>query len=116
MFVRKKKNKSGVISIQVIDKSSGKYKVIKTIGSSDDKQKVETLFHQGQQWIKNHSGQIELDFLDEKQLFQSLLVVFSKLRLLEARFYWVKYSTRLDLIKFRMNYLGNWLLPGCAFL
>ena len=73
MFVRKKKNKSGVISIQVIDKSSGKYKVIKTIGSSNDKQKVETLFHQGQQWIKNHSGQIELDFLDEKQLFSKFI-------------------------------------------
>ncbi len=28
MFVRQKKNKSGVISIQVIDKSSGKYKVL----------------------------------------------------------------------------------------
>jgi len=34
MFVRKKKNKSGVVSVQVIDKSSGKYKVKKTIGSS----------------------------------------------------------------------------------
>jgi hypothetical protein len=30
MFARQKKNKSGVISVQVIDKSSGKYKLIKT--------------------------------------------------------------------------------------
>ena len=36
MFIRQKKNKSGVISIQVIDKSNGKYKLLKTIGSSSD--------------------------------------------------------------------------------
>jgi len=47
MFVRKKKNKSGVISIQVIDKSSGKYKLIKTIGSSATSPEVEQLFQQG---------------------------------------------------------------------
>ncbi len=43
MFVRKKKNKSGVISVQVIDKSSGRYKVIQTIGSSANAQEVERL-------------------------------------------------------------------------
>ncbi len=34
MFIRKKKNPSGVISVLVIDKSSSKYCVIKTILSS----------------------------------------------------------------------------------
>ena len=34
MFVRKKKNKSGSISVQIISKEGGKYKVVKTIGSS----------------------------------------------------------------------------------
>jgi len=62
MFVRKKKNKSGVVSIQVIDKSSGKYKVVKTIGSSDDSRKIEELYHEGKQWIKQHSLQLEFDF------------------------------------------------------
>jgi transposase len=32
MFVRKKKNKSGTTSVQIISKSRGKYRVIKTIG------------------------------------------------------------------------------------
>ncbi len=32
MFVRKKRNKSGSVSIQIISKSRGKYKVFKTIG------------------------------------------------------------------------------------
>lgn len=39
MFIRRKINKSGSISIQIIDKSSG-YKVVKTIGSSKDPQQI----------------------------------------------------------------------------
>ncbi len=31
MFIRQRKNPSGSISIQIIDKSSGKYKVVETI-------------------------------------------------------------------------------------
>ncbi|MCX6327602.1 MAG: IS1634 family transposase [Bacteroidia bacterium] len=73
MFVRKKKNKSGVISIQVIDKSSGKYKLIKTIGSSSNSLEVEQLFQQGQQWIREYQGQFEIDFQDEKQLFSRFI-------------------------------------------
>jgi transposase len=62
MFVRKKKNKSGVISIQVIDKSSGKYKLIKTIGSSDNTVEVERLFEQGHHYIQHYQGQQIIDF------------------------------------------------------
>src|SRR5690625_318280 len=53
MFVRKKKNPSGLISVQVIDKSSGKYQVVKTLGSSSDPGIVELLFRQGKKWITN---------------------------------------------------------------
>ncbi len=62
MFVRKKKNKSGLISIQVIDKGSGNYRVLKTIGSSKDSIEIERLFKQGQMWIKNYLGILEFDF------------------------------------------------------
>ena len=62
MFVRKKPNKSGVISIQIIDKSSGNYKLIKTIGSSSDSKTIEALFLEGKRWIDNYTGQQELDF------------------------------------------------------
>jgi hypothetical protein len=47
VFVRKKKNKSGVISVQIIDKSTGKYRMLKTIGSSSDPIKVEKLVNEG---------------------------------------------------------------------
>ena len=36
MFVRKKKNRSGSVSIVVFDKSDGIYREIKSFGSSSD--------------------------------------------------------------------------------
>lgn len=36
MFVKCKKNQSGFTSVQIIDKSSGKYVVFQTVGSSTD--------------------------------------------------------------------------------
>ena len=62
MFVRKKKNKSGVISIQVIDKSTGKYKLVKTIGSSSNSQEIDLLFEKGKEYIRTYKGQQVLDF------------------------------------------------------
>ena len=43
MFVRQKKNRSGTVSIQIIDKTSGKYRVVRTIGSSDDPDEIQKL-------------------------------------------------------------------------
>ena len=44
MFIRKKKNKSGSVSIQIIQKINRSNKVIKTIGSSKDVDEVEKLY------------------------------------------------------------------------
>jgi len=62
MFLRKKKNKSGIISVQVIDKSSGKYKVIKTIGSSREISEIDVLVNKGKKWIQHYNGQQVIDF------------------------------------------------------
>ncbi len=72
MFVRKKKNPSGKISVQVIDKSLGKYKVIKTIGCSGNSKEIKSLIKEGRQWIKNQQGILEFDFSDRKQTEQFL--------------------------------------------
>ena len=61
MFVRKKKNKSGIISVQVIDKSTGKYRVRKTIGSSADLEEVAHLVHKANKWIEAYKGELKLD-------------------------------------------------------
>ena len=73
MFVRKKKNKSGVISVQVIDKSSGKYRLVKTIGSSADNTVVERFFNEGRDWILKYTGSLELDFTDYQRHTQLVL-------------------------------------------
>ncbi|HEB62151.1 MAG TPA: transposase, partial [Bacteroidetes bacterium] len=43
MFIRKKKNASGSVSIQIIEKQEGRNKVIKSIGSSKDKKEIDFL-------------------------------------------------------------------------
>lgn len=82
MFVRKKKNKSGLISVQIIDKSSGKYKVAKTIGSSADEQALEKLFIEGRLWIKDYLKQGELDFQNERQLFAKFISGIEQIRVI----------------------------------
>jgi len=72
MFVRKKLNKSGVVSVQVIAKISGKSKLVKTIGSSSDEQDIEDLVKEGHQYIAKFGGQKTLDFSDELSLFKSV--------------------------------------------
>lgn len=73
MFVRKKLNKSGLISVQVIDKSSGKYKVFKTIGSSKDEREIELLAVEAQKFIEQQTGIRELDFTNYHNLYTNVL-------------------------------------------
>lgn len=84
MFLRKKKNKSGVISIQIIDKSSGSYKVLKTIGSASDAAIIAELIKQGKSFIAEFGGQSLLNFeakYDQKY-FQSLYENIQQVQLL----------------------------------
>jgi transposase len=78
MFVRKKKNPSGIISVQIIDKSDGKYHVIKTIGSSSDSKTVDELYLQGKIWMSHHIGEQDIfeqasKEADERQVTDFLL-------------------------------------------
>ena len=71
--MRKKKNPSGVISVQVIDKSNGKYVVRKTVGSSRDVFQVDLLVSRANQWILDQKGQEALDFTNHEQLTRTVL-------------------------------------------
>jgi len=76
MFVRKKRNSSGSVSVQIISKSSGKYKVVKTIGSSSNEQELLKLSYLGKQEIERLSQQPKL-FVSESdtvvdQVFSAL--------------------------------------------
>lgn len=72
VFVRKKKNKSGVVSVQIIDKSTGTYKVLKTIGSSSNQIAIESLMRQAQLWIQSKTGVRCLDFDQTDQRVEML--------------------------------------------
>jgi len=71
MFVRKKPNKSGVISIQVIEKRNGQSVLVKTIGSSSDSKEIDKLYEQGKLFIKHYGGQQVLCFEDEQELVET---------------------------------------------
>ena len=60
MFIRKKQNKSGSVSVQIISKARGKYKVIKTIGSSSTDLEIENLIALAKQEIERIESQQKL--------------------------------------------------------
>lgn len=66
MYVRKKKNRSGTISVVVVSKSSGKYREIKCFGTVASKEEAEVLYADAHKWINTYCGQQELDFDDSK--------------------------------------------------
>jgi transposase len=76
MFLRKLKNRSGSVSVQIISKSTGKYKVLKTIGSSSDEQEVQKLVYLAKQEIERISQQPGLFFSESDTIVEK---VFSSL-------------------------------------
>lgn len=70
MFVRKKLNKSGVVSVQILEKRSGKSALVKTVGSSSDPEEITDLFEQGKRLINELKGQgiLNFDIHNEAQL------------------------------------------------
>lgn len=74
VFVRKKKNKSGVVSVQIIDKSSGTYELYSTVGSSSDASEIARLYKEGKQEIEKITGQQQIPFNQDKE--QEFLDVF----------------------------------------
>lgn len=84
MFVRRKRNKSGVVSIQIIDKSSGKYSLYQTVGSSKDENEIALLVKKGNKIIQQLSGQhfFNFDLQQERQLVDLFFNGIESLRLI----------------------------------
>lgn len=68
MFVRKKKNRSGSVTVAVVDKSHGKFKEIHNLGTTDDIALIDELYEEGKKWISEHKGQLSLDLWPEERL------------------------------------------------
>lgn len=73
MFVRQLKHKNGKVYVQVVDKSTGRYRIIKSFGSPSKRSTIEELTKKANQWIKAESGLIEIDFDDEFTTYNNLL-------------------------------------------
>jgi transposase len=71
MFVRKKKNRSGSISVQIIDKSCGTYRVLKTFGSSRDENEIESLYREALEEIPRLFNQLTLSLFDSEKIQKS---------------------------------------------
>ena len=65
MFLRRKENKSGSFSIQVVESNRSGYKVIKSFGASRDELQLRALERKAQQWIDDQRGP-KLPFTWEK--------------------------------------------------
>ena len=73
MFVRKKRNKSGSISIQIIEKIGRKNRLIQTVGSARDKQKIEALYRKALHMLPELEKQPRLPLLlsrEDEQILQ----------------------------------------------
>lgn len=66
MFIRRKINQSGSVSIQIIDKSSG-YKVVKTVGSSKDPQQVRRLEIEARNFLEGNQQKL-FSFKNKEEL------------------------------------------------
>lgn len=60
MFVRKNRNRSGSVSVQIISKDGGRYRIIKTIGSSSNSEEIERFVMEAKNYIHYPAGQLPL--------------------------------------------------------
>ena len=70
MFVRRKANRTGSISVQVIDKSKGRYHVVKSFGAGGTEAEVLRLEENARQYVREQSGinRILFEYEDEIKL------------------------------------------------
>lgn len=73
MFLRKKKNISGSMSVQIISKAHGKYKVLKTIGAGSNEQQIQKLWYLGKQELERLSSQPKLFVSESDTIVEAVI-------------------------------------------
>lgn len=70
MFVRRKQNKSGSLSITVVDKSRGRYATVRSFGTVRTPAEADLLENKAREWVREQEGDPEtlFDQMDEAQL------------------------------------------------
>lgn len=62
MFVCKMKNRSGSVSIVVVDKSRGRFREVRQFGVAHTEAEADALYTQAREWIRRYAGQQTIDF------------------------------------------------------
>ena len=73
MYVREVKNRSGSVSIQIISKSRGKYKVVKTVGCGTQRHEIDRLMIVARQEIERLHAQPRLFKSEHDELIDVIL-------------------------------------------
>lgn len=63
----KRRNKSGTTSVVVVDKSSGRFKELTTIGVASTSEEIAELEVKAQRWIDHYGGQQTFDFEESEK-------------------------------------------------
>lgn len=77
MFVRKKKNRSGTVTIVVVDKSHGRFREVHNLGTSSDTHELEKLEMEARKWICKYVGPPALDLWPEERLLSQSEIISS---------------------------------------
>lgn len=80
MFIRRLKVKEGTVYIQVVDKSSRKYRVLKSFGKARSCSEIKILEKQARQWIDNYLGVQEIDFSNTNEMVELFFDSISSLK------------------------------------
>ena len=73
MFPRKKKNRTGTISVVVVDKSRGGFKEVKNFGVAKTEEEADRLYTKAAEWVRSYGGQQEIDFVQSSIIQQEFL-------------------------------------------
>ena len=66
MFIRKKRNKSGSVSVQIVQKVGRKNQLVQSIGCSSDDKEIEALYQEAQMLLPSLQKQSTFAFLSQK--------------------------------------------------
>lgn len=117
MFVRQKKNKSGVTSVQIIDKSSGKYKVKKTIGSSANQEQINRLIKEAELYVRQQKSQLELNFIlgDDDVYYNSVYDNIQQIQLLGPEIVLGKIFDEIGFNKIKDDYFRHLVVSRLVY-
>lgn len=62
MFIRKRKNASGSVTVAAVEKRGGRYKEVKIFGTADTEEEVTRLCDDARHWMLRDNGQTAMDF------------------------------------------------------